>query len=367
MEDYKLDKYKDNQIEQIESEIIDNESSHINYEVLTYPTDFTLEGLVKKIEKEQIIIPEFQRNYVWSLSQASKLIESFLLGLPVPAIFLYTDKDEKLNIIDGQQRLLSIFYFFKGFFGEESKGKKTVFKLIGLKEESPYYNATYESLETENPSAYNKLNDAVLRAFIVKQIQPKDNTSIYHIFERLNTGGTQLQGQEIRNCIYHGEFNKLLNLLNSNSHWRKIFGSKQLNKRKRDEEIILRFFALFYNRQKYSKPMKDFLSDFMATFQDIPINKKDEFCNVFEKTSEFVLEALGEKPFNLIRGFNIAAFDSVFCVIADNIENMNKGTLKKNYERLKKDDDFLKYISSATTDEAAVNSRYERAKKILIG
>ena len=87
MKDYELEKYKDSHIEQLGSEISDNESSHSSYDVLTYPTDYTLEGLVSKYENKLVKIPGFQRNYVWSISQASKLIESFLLGLPVPFNF----------------------------------------------------------------------------------------------------------------------------------------------------------------------------------------------------------------------------------------------------------------------------------------
>jgi uncharacterized protein with ParB-like and HNH nuclease domain len=134
---------------------------------------------------------------VWTISQSSRLIESFLLGLPVPAIFLFTDPHTETQIVvDGQQRLMSIKYFFEGYFGEEDKGARKVFALQGLSEESPYYNVTYRELESRNPQAFNKLNDSVLRTFIIKQLDPKDNSSIFHVFERLNTGGTQLVGKK---------------------------------------------------------------------------------------------------------------------------------------------------------------------------
>jgi hypothetical protein len=366
MKEYQTEKYKDAHIEQLDSEIIDNESSSASYEVLTYPTDYTLEGLVAKYEKKKIRIPGFQRNYVWTISQASKLIESFLLGLPVPAVFLYTDEDETLNVIDGQQRLLSIVYYFSGYFGEETKGKKTVFKLTGLNEKSPFANATIEILESKNLSSYNKLCDSVLRAFIVKQIHPKDNTSIYHIFERLNTGGTQLQGQEIRNCVYHGTFNDFLNKLNLDKNWRKIFGSTQPNKRKRDVELILRFLALLNDRNKYEKPMKDFLSKFMAKNKNLKDDKLKEFENIFRKTSDLIINQLGQKPFNISRGINVAVFDSVFTVIAENINSIDR-RLSDKFTKLKNDSGFLKNISSATTDEAAVKARYDICKRILVG
>ena len=199
-------------LEDLQSENSDLEATPAEYEVITYPADFTLEGLVSKFKKGSMTVPGFQRNYVWNIKQASRLIESFLLGLPVPAIFLFTDdaKNEQL-VIDGQQRLMTVVYFLDGYFGEpDANGRRKVFKLTGLNEKSPYYNKTYSDLEETNQAAFNKLNDSVLRAFVIKQITPNGNTSVYHIFERLNTGGTQLVGQEIRNCVYHGSFNDLL-------------------------------------------------------------------------------------------------------------------------------------------------------------
>jgi hypothetical protein len=130
-------------VEPVSSEVTDLSASPPNYEIVTYPADFTLEGIVAKYNKGQIGIPGFQRKFVWSIAQASKLIESFLLGLPVPAVFLYTDpEDNTLQVIDGQQRLMSIVYFFEGLFGPAEKKKHTVFSLQGLHEKSPYREKT---------------------------------------------------------------------------------------------------------------------------------------------------------------------------------------------------------------------------------
>src|SRR6266702_8126606 len=95
------------EIEQVQSEIDDENSPSLEFTIATYPTDFTLEILAQKLAKEEIEIPPFQRGFVWSKAQASLLIESFMMGLPVPQIFLYTDEDQKLLVVDGQQRLKS--------------------------------------------------------------------------------------------------------------------------------------------------------------------------------------------------------------------------------------------------------------------
>src|ERR1051325_3248391 len=111
--------HDDGLFEAIESEELDRENSPPTYEINVYPADFTLEGLKKKLEDKELKLPEFQRSFVWTQKQASKLIESFLLGLPVPPVFLYVDrKDGKFLVVDGQQRLKTIQYFFDGYFGE---------------------------------------------------------------------------------------------------------------------------------------------------------------------------------------------------------------------------------------------------------
>lgn len=352
-------------MEQLDSEQNDLESTPAEYEVITYPADFTIEGLVSKFNRGNLIIPGFQRNYVWNIKQASRLIESFLLGLPVPAIFIFTDGEtnEQL-VIDGQQRLLTLVYFFSGYFGEESAGRKTVFKLKGLNENSPYFNKTYSDLEQENEAAFNKLNDSVLRAFVIKQITPKGNTSVYHIFERLNTGGTQLVGQEIRNCVYHGKFNSLLCELNQYESWRQIFGTQSYHRRQKDVELILRFLAFHEEQDSYERPIKDFMSNFMAKHQNADDEVLERFENIFKDTCDKVLEYLGERPFHIWSGFNVAAFDSIFTTFAKYgfPEDSNE-----RFNMLKEDPDFVPGVRGATADESIVQLRMSLAKQYLAG
>jgi len=350
-----------------DSEVDDQESSPDSYEVITYPADFTLEGLVSKYKKGSLIIPGFQRNYVWNIKQASKLVESFLLGLPVPSIFLFTDeKNNDQLVIDGQQRLKTLVYFFDGYFGDEEQGARRVFRLTGLKSTSPYAEKTYKDLEQSDPAAFNKLNDSVLRAFIVKQITPTDNTSIYHIFERLNTGGTQLVGQEIRNCVYHGSFNDLLCELNRLPSWRKIFGSDLAHRRQKDVELILRFFAFYYDGDDYSRPLKDFMSTFMNKFKRADDEKLSEFRRIFSKTCDVVLSHLGERPFHIWSGLNVAVFDSTFVTIAK-MGDAPPADLQERFMSLVSNRDFVAGVRGATADETIVAMRMSLAELILLG
>ena len=145
--------------------------------------------------KGQIVIdPEWQRMYVWDKKRASKLIESFLIALPVPVVYLAVNSEGKYEVIDGLQRLTSVFKFFKNEFA--LTGLEILSNLNGLK---------FDTLDTKLQS---KLEACVLRTFEIAQSTPKD--LMFIIFERLNTGGVPLNEMEIRNCLYRGKLNDLI-------------------------------------------------------------------------------------------------------------------------------------------------------------
>jgi len=352
---------EDIEFEYIESEIEDWQSSPPVYEISTYPADFTLEVLYKKWKAKDIEIPGYQRQFVWKQVQASKLIESFLLDLPVPPVYFYKErKSQRLQVIDGQQRLKSVFCFFDGIFGDKEKGDKEIFRLKGLSDKSKYHERTFQEFD---PSDQRKLNDSVLRAFIVQQLDPNDDTSVYHIFERLNTGGTLLTNQEVRNCIYHGKFNDFLLDLNNDEDWRAILGKKNPDSRQKDVELILRFFALL-NIDRYEKPMKEYLTKFMVANR----NPKEEFLrkatDLFTAVCKVVVKNLGTKPFHIRAGLNSAVLDSVMCAVANNINHVPKD-IDKRYRKLLSDNDYLESTSGATTDVEVVKNRFELANRIL--
>jgi len=155
------------------------------YAITSYGADYTADGLVKRINESDIVIPPFQRGYVWNFKRASKFIESLLLGLPVPGVFLTKEKEnEQLIVIDGQQRLRTLQYFYEGTF----KPTEKEFKLDAVQER--FRGRTFKSLEHKER---RRLNDAIIHATIIEQTTPiEDNSSIYYIFERLNTGGGSL-------------------------------------------------------------------------------------------------------------------------------------------------------------------------------
>ncbi len=339
-------------LEKIKSEEEDLEIDSAKYEINTYGADFTLELLSKKIDENEIIVPEFQRRYVWPIKKASKLIESFLLGLPVPQIFLYRDKDsQELLVVDGQQRLKTTNFFIKGIFNST-----TVFKLTGVKER--WEGKTYNDLELADK---RKFNNYILRANIFEQTNPKDNSSIFEIFERLNTGGIALNQQEIRNCVIRGNIGEFLNELNKNDGWRNIIlRKKQPDERMKDIEMIVRFWALFERIEEYRKPMKDFITSFMRDKENLEESDKEKFKKIFVNCVELIVKEIPKKPFRLKAGINIAIFDSVMVAMAsvgpENIQGLNE-----KYDLLLKDKDYLKNVSEHTTDGELVKNRITTA------
>ena len=327
------------------------------YSISAYGADYPVDGLVQRLETGDIDVPVFQRGFVWNFGQASRFIESLLLGLPVPGIFLSREPDtQKLLVIDGQQRLRTLQFFYSGVF--EATGRE--FALKGVQRE--FEGATYKTLRDEDR---RRLNDSILHATIVRQDEPSDDeSSIYYIFERLNTGGTQLAPQEIRTALYAGDFSHVLETLNSNESWRAIFGP--INRRKRDEELILRFLSLYFYGGNYARPMKEFLNSYMGKNRHLEINTAEEMKRIFTNTIDTVYECLGSKAFKPVRALNAAIFDAVMVALATRLESgpiTDCNAFQTRYRELLNDDAFIFAIGRATADEESVRNRIALATR----
>jgi hypothetical protein len=325
------------------------------YSITAYGADYPVDSLVKRISDGSIFIPTFQRGYVWDRKRASRFVESLLLGLPVPGIFLTREEEtNRLLVIDGHQRLRTLEYFYKGIFKD---GKEFSLQDVQTK----YQGATYQSISEEDR---RRLDDSILHATIVRQDEPSDDdSSIYHIFNRLNTGGLNLNAQELRACLYHGEFNDLLKSLNENKYWRQLFGP--VNNRLRDQELILRFLALYFG-DKYSKPMAGFLNTYMGANRHLKLQSSEQITQVFNNTVETLNKYLGKDTFKP-RGILIAAiFDSIMVGIARRLEKghiKDAEALKKSYIALLSNKDFVAATETHTSDEDNVKRRINLATK----
>lgn len=346
------------------SEGIDDETLLENpgvrkFSISSYGADYTVDSLVKRMRQEAFKIPDFQRKFVWSLKHASKFIESLLMGLPVPGIFLYREAvtNEHL-VIDGQQRLRTLQAFYDGIF----RGKE--FKLVGVRE--PWNSKTYKTLEAADVL---KLDDSVVHATVFQQDQPQDVLdSIYFVFERINTGGIRLSPQEIRNCVSLGPFIHTVKRLNSNDDWRAVFGPE--NMRAKDEELIVRFLAMYERGEQYTRPMIGFLNHFAADMNRASPAKLDSIAAIFERTISTVHSAIGPRAFRPIRVLNAAAFDSVMTGLARRLSKKPKPsdqTISDAYDQLVADADFLAACERATADEETVRTRLRLATEAFAG
>lgn len=344
----------DDVIEKIDAEVEDAAATVPIYTIGSYPTDPSLELLHMRWQRGEIEIPKFQRGWVWTHSQASQLIESFLLGLPVPGIFLYREQPtQHYLVIDGQQRLRSIWGYFEGELPNVAN--------FYLRDVDPRWEG--KRIEDLSEADRIRLRDAVLRAIVVEQSDPDDNSSMYHIFERLNTGGTQLNPQEVRNSAAHGPFNDLMLELNEYADWRQVFGRQAPDPRMRDVELIVRFCALVETSVPYAKPMKKFLNDYMKRHQKE--TSHDPVKSTFESTVRGVLEALGPRPFHIRRGINAAAFDSVMLAFAKS--RPIPEDLKSRWAKLLANPSYDDATRASTTDEGTVRRRIETAFQVLFG
>jgi hypothetical protein len=341
----------------------EEEDEYIQYDIATYPSDYTLSGIQELWNKNDLVIPEFQREFVWSIKQSSLLIESFLMGLPVPPVFFYIDEHNKSLVIDGQQRILSVIFYLDGYFaGETPQGKRQVFRLTGLSDKSPYHNHRFEDLTEADQ---RKLRGSVLRAINIKQLAPRaNNSSVYHIFERLNTGGTALKSQEIRNCVYRGPIVSSLRSLNKDKNWRVLLGKREPDRHQRDVELILRLFALFDNWQTYEKPMKEYLNTAMRTNIQFNSVKAKRFIELFPKTCASILSSLGAKPFQIRGPMNTSVLDAVFCAFLEN-DGRAPPEASERFNKLRSDEGFELRTKLSTTDTMVVRQRIQDAKRYL--
>ena len=326
----------------------------LKYEIFSYPADTTLKGYLEQWNNDQLVIPEFQRDYIWDQTRASKLIESFLLGLPVPPVFLYKWSGNKsFWVIDGNQRIHSIVYYLKGFFGENRFRLKNV-----------------ETIDEISPEDKFNLETSVLRAVVIQQTNPRDHSSIYHIFERLNTGGIRLSPMEVRQCVYASAFLNGLKSENLNPKWRGILGLAKRDKRLKDVELILRIISLYLDLEHYEKPMKGFLNDCASRLKELEQGKPPTVAPEaeaallkFRTAVEIITEALGIKPFHLKSRLNFSALDAVFVTVMRLDCSVQR--LKDQFPLLVADAGFIEAVSFNTSDERVVESRLAIAANFL--
>lgn len=259
---------------------MDESSRHRS--LISEPKDYSIGELYMRYKDGRLNVqPEFQRHYVFDNAKASRLVESVLMGVPIPVIYLAEEEDYTHSVIDGQQRITALCRFHDNEL-----------RLTGLTVLTELSGQTYQNLARD---LQNRFREGSLRAIIIKRDSDPDIR--FEIFERLNTGSVNLNSQELRNCIYRGRYNQLLRELAEDKEFQQLFGRKGPDKRMQDREAILRFFALCHNLTTYNPPMKRFLNREMERLQDITDQTVDEMTQQFRKCVQCTLTVFGEHAF----------------------------------------------------------------------
>jgi hypothetical protein len=355
----------------VEEEVEDldelNEVLPTNFSITSYGADYPVDGLVKRVAQSDIVVPVFslepeagqstvgfQRDFVWKKPQADRFIESLLLGLPVPGIFLVKESNGKHLVLDGQQRLRTLEGFYSGLF----QGREFVLEDVQVQ----WKDRTYKTLHADDR---RRLDDSIIHATIVRQDEPsEEQSSVYLIFERLNSGGTFLQPQEIRVALYHGALAAFLSKLNANPDWRALYGNK--SPRLKDIELILRFFALYYYAHSYRRPMKEFLNRYMAVNRGLEKQSEEELRARFTATVGGIRKGIGLRAFRPKSAVNAAVLDSVMVGVAS---RLSKGPLEDPtamqpaYQSLLTNREYQDATTRSTADEESVRKRLELAKE----
>lgn len=251
--------------------------------------DFSIrEFLTMKNDGELLLQPNYQRNYVATDLIASKLIESILLDVPIPVVYLAEEQDGSYSVIDGQQRLTSFLSFLEGKFPDNRS-----FKLSGLKVLPEINRRLFIDLDLE---LQKKIRSTTIHSIIIKK---ESNPDIkFEIFERLNTGSTKLNEDEIRNTVYRGKYIDLLAELSENQGFHVLVRKDNFKKRMIYRGMILRFFALSEKSYlNYKSSMKQFSNKELRDNKDLSASKEKEYRNRFEHCLDLVKVVFGEMAF----------------------------------------------------------------------
>jgi hypothetical protein len=360
----------------LEEEI--EEITSIKRKVYADQGDPEIDSLYRKYKDGDLVIqPDFQRQFVWDAAKSSRLIESALLDIPLPVIYLSEEKDGKEYVIDGQQRLTAFFSFIDGKFPD---GRD--FKLTGLKVFGELNRKTFINLKEIDKKLQSKIRYCKIRTITFREDSEQDLK--FEIFERLNTGAVSLNDQELRNCIYRGRYNELLKELSKDSDFMYLLGLRKPDRRMKDIELVLRFAAFYhFTYLNYKPPMKNFLNNDMEKYQNISESETTKLKNAFKNTVVIIRSLLDNHAFKRFhkgddknpngywesRKFNASLYDILMGSFAKEDKNKVYQNLDSTREALiylmTSDQEFIDAIELSTSSVQAVTKRFDKWRLML--
>lgn len=352
--------------------LIDIQRKAVERTVKTQSVEYDLETLVKKIHRKVIKLnPDYQRKHRWSDELSSRLIESLILNIPIPIIYISQDVDvdaevdediPRYSVIDGQQRLTAIYNFFKNQYSLKS--------LDVLSELNDSY---YSDLP---PFLIRRLEERTIRCLRIDSTL--DAQVKYDIFERLNSGSVKLEAQELRNATCLGPFKKLIKELSKNPDFVKIAKLRPKSarvKKMEDEELVLRYFAITYDKGylDYKGNFKTFLTKKMEYFNELEEESLSEMKTNFQNTMKKIKDFFGDEPFakykyengdyKKMSSFNSAVFDAIVYPFS----KMGEACLTpySQFKVLFRDPEFFSSVEGSVNDVSKIGNRIKKASSVI--
>ena len=351
------------------------------------PESASVFQLKRKLDKTPPLIkldPDYQRQVVWTAKQKSELIESILMGIPLPLIYVKEDDKGVYIIVDGRQRLTTLFQFMSHEFALQN--------LNVLKD----LNGAYFSETTKNGTKFDKyltqsqqskIEDCPLTLHVIKP--PTQDRVTFDLFDRVNRGGTRLNNQEMRNAIYQGYATKLLNTLVAFDSFRKATEKAIKPDRMKDKYLVLRLIGFYLWRKKqllsvkekgfpkveYRSDLEDFLGKTMMFLND-PTGSAfcAQFPALFDKTMNACVEVLGAGCFRLPkkgggprRPISMALFETASYLIIELIDLPQKKheSIKNEFAKLLSDENFILSTTYTVDSNISVYKRFEIVETII--
>ena len=329
-----------------------NEFPPAERQIYTQAYDLSINTLKEQWDDNTLIIPDFQREYVWDNAKASRLIESLLLNIPIPVLFFAETPEANYQIVDGHQRIYTVVRYLDNQF-----------PLSGLKIQDEFKGLRFHQLP-ERERRF--LRTRMMRAIIIGV--DSSPAMKFEVFERLNTGGLALNAQEIRHGLNIGKFSDLLSELERFPEFRECLRAPRPRKRMVDQELILRFFALRDRLPNYRTPLVRFLNEYMEEHR----NPDDEWVakqrRIFNETMTLIAEVLGSASFRVTdskgrpteRVINRAVFEAqslIFSICNEVTARQQQDALRHELGSLFEETDFQERIRRATGDRSRTYGR----------
>lgn len=324
--------------------------------------------------KELIIDPDFQRGNVWAKKQGAELVESILMGIPIPVMYLFEMRDGSKQVVDGRQRIAAILDFLND---------KLILRDLRILPE--YNNFKFSDLDAKMQGIFE---DSQLYFYIIQP--PTPERVKYDIFDRVNRGGTRLTNQEMRNALYRGKSTRLISELSKSEEFLRATGHGISSKRQKDNYVVLRSisFYLLYRKSEivlkqngesieYKSDIDDFLAKMMIFINEKASDELIADCRaMFLRAMNNSYDIMGEDAYRFAayedengksrkRPINMPLFEMLVFIFSDDCVTTNKLVTRNAINKFKESYDYQKMLMSNVDSSTNVTERFTTALKLI--